>query len=426
VIVAVIVALIACFIAVEARAAEPILPLDLFRNRVFWVPACVSALIGVALFGSTTLLPVYLQVVKGADPATAGLHMTPMMAGTLVTSIGSGRIISRIGRYRVFPIVGTAIVTLALFLLSTLTADTSIWLCSAYMLLLGLGLGMVMQVLVLAVQNAVPYESLGVATSGVTLFRMVGGAVGVAAFGGIFALALANNLDRLLAGVSLPNLTDPTAIGALPPPMRAAYFTSFADALHPVFQTATAAALVGFLLTLLLKDIALRKTSAAEGIGQAFAMPQDATSLEELERIVSRLAARENRWQLYRALAHQAHIPLDPQEMWLLFRLGERDAPIRQKALAAQLQVNGECIRDLAVRLEERGLIALDEQGRIDFTPQGRHAYTRLLALRREQLNRLLERWEPRKHAEVRAMLAELARHLSAAPPMLPSAKGES
>jgi Mn-dependent DtxR family transcriptional regulator len=112
--------------------------------------------------------------------------------------------------------------------------------------------------------------------------------------------------------------------------------------------------------------------------------------------------------------------------MWLLFRLGERDAPIRQKALAAQLQVNGECIRDLAVRLEERGLIALDEQGRIDFTPQGRHAYTRLLALRREQLNRLLERWEPRKHAEVRAMLAELARHLSAAPPMLPSVKGES
>ena len=420
IIVAVIAVLLGCFLAVEARATEPILPLDLFRNRVFWVSACVSTLIGVALFGSTTLLPVYLQVVKGADPATAGLHMTPMMAGTLVTSIGSGRIITRIGRYKIFPIVGTGIVTLALFLLSTLTAETSIWICSAYMLILGLGLGMVMQVLVLAVQNAVPYEKLGVATSGVTLFRMVGGAVGVSLFGGIFALALANNLQRLLAGVSLPNLTDTAAIAALPPPLRSAYFTAFADALHPVFQTATVAALIGFVLTLMLKEIALRKTAAAEGIGQAFAMPQDATSLEELERIVSRLAAHENRWQAYGRLAEEAQVSLDAQEMWFMFRLGEREAPVREQDLAAALQASGECIRDLAVRLRGRGLVIQDAQGRLDFTPDGRRIYARLLAFRREQLARLLDRWEPRKHAEVRTMLAELARHLSASPPMLP------
>jgi len=424
-IIAVIVALIACFLFMEARAREPILPLDLFRNRIFSVSACVSALIGMALFGSTTLLPVYLQIVQGVDPATAGLHMTPMMGGTLITSIGSGRLITRIGRYRIFPIIGTGIVTIALFLLSTMTVATSIWLASAYMLLLGLGLGMVMQVLVLAVQNAVPYESLGVATSGVTLFRLVGGAVGVALFGGIFAFALANNLQELLAGVKLPNFTDPAAIAALPPPTRAAYFTAFAEALHPVFQTASAAALFGFLLTLLLKDIALRKTAAAEGIGQAFAMPQDATSLEELERIVSRLAAHENRWQVYRALSRQAQVSLDPQEMWFLFRLGERDAPMREDDLAAALRVSGECMRDLAARLEARGLIALDEQGRIDFTPQGRNAYARLLTLRREQLSRLLDRWEPRKHAEIRAMLADLARHLTVAPPMVPVVSSE-
>jgi MFS family permease len=381
----------------------------------------VSALIGVALFGSTTLLPVYLQVVKGADPATAGLHMTPMMAGTLITSIGSGRIITRIGRYKIFPVIGTAIVTVALFLLSTLTAETSIWTCSAYMLLLGLGLGMVMQVLVLAVQNAVPYESLGVATSGVTLFRMVGGAVGVSLFGGIFALALANNLAHLLPGVSLPNLTDPAAIATLPPPLRIKYLTAFASALHPVFQTASVAALIGFVLTLGLKEIPLRKTAGADGIGQAFAMPQDATSLEELSRIVSRLAARENRWQAYGALAQQAHISLDAQEMWFLFRLGERDAPARESALAATLQVSGDCVADLAGRLEGRGLIVRDGQGRLDFSPEGRHVYLRLLALRREQLNRLLERWEPRKHAEVRTMLGQLARQFSAAPPMLPA-----
>ena len=416
-----IAALIGALIAVEARVREPILPLGLFRNRVFWVSACVSALIGVSLFGSTTLLPVYLQVVKGADPATAGLHMTPMMAGTLITSIASGRIITRIGRYKLFPVIGTAIVTVATFLLSTLTPQTSIWTCSAYMLLLGLGLGMVMQVLVLAVQNAVRYETLGVATSGVTLFRLLGGAIGVSLFGGIFAHALADNLGHLLAGVSLPNLTDPAAIATLPPPLRAKFLTAFAAALHPVFQTASVAALIAFLLTLGLKEIALRKTAAAEGIGQAFAMPQDATSLEELSRIVSRLAARENRWQAYAALAQQAQISLDAQEMWFLFRLGERDVPARQSDVSAALQVNGECIADLVARLEARRLIVRDRQERLDFTPNGRHVYLRLLALRREQLNRLLERWEPRKHAEVRTMLAQLARQFSAAPPMLPA-----
>jgi len=280
---------------------------------------------------------------------------------------------------------------------------------------------MVMQVLVLAVQNAVPYERLGVATSGATLFRMLGGAVGVSVFGGIFALALHSNLQRFLPGVALPNLTDAASVAAMPPPVRAAYFTAFADALHPVFQTASVAALVSFLLTLMLKEIALRKTAAAEGIGQAFAMPQDATSLEELERIVSRLAAHENRWQAYDALARQAQIPLDPQEMWFLFRLGERDASVRESDLTATLQVSGECVRDLAARLKARCFVKQDEQSRIEFTPEGRHAYTRLLTLRREQLNQLLERWEPRKHAEVRTMLADLARHLSASPPMLPS-----
>jgi len=328
-IIAGIVAVIGAFLAAEARAPAPVLPLELFGERIFAVSALVSLLVGIALFGSTTLLPVYLQVVKGADPATAGLHMTPMMAGTLVTSITTGRLIARMGRYRIFPIVGMAIVTAALFLISTLAAQTLIWVASGYMLLLGLGLGMVMQVLVLAAQNAASYEHLGVATSGVTLFRSIGGSVGVALFGGIFAYALQSHLGTS-ANVA-DAATNPAAIQALSPALRAPYLDAFAAALKPVFETASVVAFCGFLLTLGLREIPLRKSSAAEGMGQAFAMPQDATSLEELERIVSRLVQQENRWTIYDALARRSGVQLKPGEMWFLFRLGERDHPVTEQ-----------------------------------------------------------------------------------------------
>lgn len=159
------------FVLVEHHAAEPILPLSLFRNRIFVVSCAVGFIVGLALFGSVTYMPLYLQVVKGVSPSLAGMQLTPMMGGVLVSSIISGQLISRIGCYRMFPIAGTAVMTVGLGLLATLGIETSAWLASGYMLVLGLGLGMVMQVLVLAVQNAVDYKDLGVAISGATLFR---------------------------------------------------------------------------------------------------------------------------------------------------------------------------------------------------------------------------------------------------------------
>lgn len=411
--------LLGAFLAAEARAGGPVLPLELFGNRVFAVSAVVSLMVGVALFGSTTLLPVYLQVVKGADPATAGLHMTPMMLGTLVTSIGSGRLIVRMGRYKVFPVTGMAIVTAALFLLSTLTATSSIWLCSGYMLLLGLGLGMVMQVLVLAAQNAVPYEHLGVATSGVALFRSIGGSFGVALFGGIFAYAL----QSYLGPGAVPDAASPAFVESLTPALRTPYIGAYAAALQPVFGTAAAIAFVGFLLTLGLKEIALRKTSAAEGIGQAFAMPQNATSLEELERIVSNLARHENRWKLYDSLAKQTGTDIDPREMWFLFRVGERDHPPTEDELCKHVRMERALLHALADRSIARGLVTRDAAGRFDFTLAGRSLYTRLLVLRRNQLESLLQHWHPSKHADVRDMLTKLARHLSTSPPLVPEAR---
>jgi EmrB/QacA subfamily drug resistance transporter len=254
-------AALAGFIAAEHAAAEPILPLHLFANRVFTISCAVGFIVGFALFGSVTFMPMYLQIVKGVSPTRAGMMLTPMMAGVLVTSIASGRIISRVGRYRPFPIAGTAIMTVGLALLATLGVASSSWIASLYMVVLGLGLGMVMQVLVLAVQNAVDYRHLGVATSSTTLFRSIGGSVGVSLFGAIFTATLTGNLAAALpAGSALAAATAPAAVQALPDATRSLYLEAFTGALHPVFLHAAAIAALGFALTWFLKEVPLRLT----------------------------------------------------------------------------------------------------------------------------------------------------------------------
>ncbi len=215
---------IGAFVLVESRVAEPILPLSLFRNRTFAVTSAVGFVVGLALFGAVTYLPLYLQIVKGVSPTRSGLQLTPLMLGLLVTSVLSGQLISRWGRYRIFPIIGTAVIAVGMLLLSRLGVGTSIWTAALDMLILGLGLGMVMQVLVLAVQNAVDYTNLGVATSGSTMFRSIGGSIGVSLFGAIFSNRLHTELaQRLTPSVHLPSTTSPAAVRALPPPVRDSY-----------------------------------------------------------------------------------------------------------------------------------------------------------------------------------------------------------
>src|SRR5271165_2716221 len=182
------------FVLVERRAAEPVLPLRLFKNQVFVSAGIVALFLGFAMFGTITFLPLYFQVVRGASPTGSGLDLLPLMAGLLITSIVSGQIVSHTGKYRVFPIVGTAIMTVGLFLLSRLSPETSTLEAAGFMFVTGFGIGMVMQVLVVAVQNSVGYEDLGVATSGNTLFRNIGASVGTAVVGTIFATELASRL----------------------------------------------------------------------------------------------------------------------------------------------------------------------------------------------------------------------------------------
>jgi EmrB/QacA subfamily drug resistance transporter len=258
------VALLVAFLFVERAAQEPILPLELFRNRTFAVTSAVGFIIGLALFGSVTYLPLFLQIVKGMSPTKSGLQLTPMMAGLLVTSIVAGRLISRFGRYRPFPIVGTALMTAAMVLLSRLGLHTTTLYTALSMVVLGLGLGMVMQVLVLAVQNAVEFRVMGVATSGSILFRQVGGSIGLAVFGAIFANSLHTKLVTYLpAGAHVPKTVSPAVVRTLPPLLHDGYTRAIAASLHPVFVTAAALSVIAFLLTWFLREVPLRTTSRA-------------------------------------------------------------------------------------------------------------------------------------------------------------------
>jgi MFS family permease len=392
------------FVFVERTAAEPIMPLALFRNRVFSTTSAIGFIVGLALFGAVTYLPLYLQIVKGHSPTVSGLVLTPLMLGVLVTSIGSGQLISRFGRYKPFPIAGTALMTVAMYLLAGLDVSTPLWQTAVYLVVLGLGLGMTMQVLVLAAQNAVPYELLGVATSGSTLFRQIGGSIGVSLFGAIFANRLALHLaSSLPAGARIPAAANPEAVKRLPAPVHTAYVDAFAVSLRPVFAVAAMISAVGFVLTWFLREVPLRRSAQAEGVAESFALPREAESLPELERICATLARRENRSRVYEQLAARAELDLDPGELWLLARLGEgAGVDLADPRLAAA-----------HASLRGRGLV---DDGRLG--GEGELLYERVVEARRSGLAELLEGWEPEQHDEVRRMLDRLARELVAEIPV--------
>src|SRR4051812_13049038 len=314
--------LLVLFVFVESRAAGPILRWALFRNRTFSVTSAIGFIIGLALFGAVTYLPLYMQIVKGRSATASGLLLTPMMAGVLIASIASGNVISKTGRYKPFPIIGTAVAALAMILLSRLAVSTPLWLAALYLLVLGLGLGLVMQVLVLAAQNAVPYKMLGVATSGSTLFRQIGGAVGVSIFGAIFANRLATELaDRIPRGLHIPAVASPAIVHRLPEAIKQPYIEAFTAALTPIFLAAAGFAIVAFLLTWLLREVPLRATATAEGIGESFASPREDRSDRELERILSSIASGRMRTDIYRRIVDESRVALTPAEAWLLGRL---------------------------------------------------------------------------------------------------------
>ena len=406
-------ALLAVFPFVESRAAEPILPFELFRNRIFTITSAIGLIVGLALFGSITFIPIYLQVVKGHSPTESGLLITPMMAGLLLTSVASGNLISKYGRYRPFPIAGTALMAVALYLLSRLEVGTSTWLAAGFLVILGLGLGMTMQVLVLAAQNAVDYRLLGVATSSSTLFRQVGGSIGVSGFGAVFATRLGHELaQRLPPGVHVPKAANPDIVRHLPAAIHAPYVAAVAAALQPVFLVAAGIGVLAFALTWLLPEVPLRETASAEGIGETFAAPREDSSADELERILSSIVRGDMRTRIYRGLVARAGLELSPPETWLLGRL-RGNTPAFVDELARDFAVSAERVAGLAGRLERRGLVS-DGAGPIDLTDRGREALSKLVDAGRAELTALCEHWERPDGEDLSPVLRRLADSLVA------------
>lgn len=260
--------LLAVFLLVESKASEPILPLRLFRSDVFSVSTAATLVIGLAMFGAIIYLPLYMQVVQGRSATASGLLMIPLMIGILVASIFSGRWISKHGHYKRFPIVGSVLLTLGMYLLSTVGVSVNQWLFSLYMVVLGAGLGLNMQVLVLAVQNAVDYKDLGIATGVTSFMRSMGGSFGVAIGGAILANRLAVNFKKLMpaAGhglarpMTMADLQSPAKLKKLPPAVHHDVVVAFAHSVQSVFLWMAPGAAFAFVIVLFLRELPLRDT----------------------------------------------------------------------------------------------------------------------------------------------------------------------
>jgi EmrB/QacA subfamily drug resistance transporter len=416
-IVVAIVATIA-FVFVERRAAEPVLPLRLFQRRTFVVSTLVGLVVGFALFGSVTYFPLFLQAVKGVSPTASGLQMLPMMGGMLTTSILSGQLISRIGRFRVFPIVGTAVMTLGLVMLARLTTESSVAAAALRVLVLGAGLGMVMQVLVIAVQNDADYHDLGVATSGATLFRFIGGSLGTAVLGAVFASRLGTLLassggSTRAAGQGL-NLE---TLAQLPPDVRARYAAAITGASDRVFTVAAVVCAVGFLITWLMPERPLRATIASpaanpgEEAGEAFARPSDGDAVAaQLYAALTRLADRDVQRAHIRQIVERAGETLSPLAAWLLVRL-ERDPTCDPLALARKHDIAEDRVRSAVEELRGRALIS-GSAPTLVLTDAGCEVLTRLVVARRQHLEGLAAEWDPRRNPEIVGYLERTAREI--------------
>jgi EmrB/QacA subfamily drug resistance transporter len=402
------------FVVTELKAAEPILPLRLFRMSAVSVTSVLGLIVGFGLFGSVTYFPVYLQVVRGVSPTASGLQMMPMMAGMLVTSISSGQIISRTGKYKFFPIVGLAVITLGLGLLSRLTATTSAIHSSALLMILGLGLGCVMQVLVIAVQNAVDYRDLGVATSGATLFRMIGGSLGTAVLGAIFSSTLAARVSQLGhagSGVAAHGMSA-AAISQMPAEARVAYASAFAGAIDQVFLVAGVIAGVGFLVAWILPERPLRATIAASAgepaleSAEAFARPvDDQFAVNQLANALAALDDRAVQREHIAAMVSRAGESLTPINAWMLVQLERRkgEAP---ETIAASQRVEPARAWAAVEELTKSGLVSrATGAGPFLLTNEGCSVFDRLVEARREHLMELAADWDPESQPDAREYL---------------------
>ncbi|GAA2930463.1 MFS transporter [Kitasatospora cinereorecta] len=414
------VVLLVAFVRTERRAAEPVLPLKLFRIRTFSLVAVISFVIGFAMFGAMTYLPTFLQVVHDITPTMSGVHMLPMVFGMLITSTGSGQIVSRTGRWKVFPVVGTAVTAAGLMLLHQLSETSSTLRMSLCFFVFGAGLGLVMQVLVLVAQNAVSYQDLGVATSGATFFRSIGASFGVAVFGTLFTNRLTGKLGEALAGRSLPPgvdaealAGDPRAVSRLPADLRSSVLSAYSSSITDVFLYAAPVVVVAFAFAWFLKEDPLRGSVTAPEPSETLASnPVQRSSYDECARALSVLATREGRREIYEKITAKAGYDLLPASSWLLLRI-KRHGTVEPAILADVAPVPLKVIIEAARQVEGRGL-ARREGLQLVLTDRGAEAVVRLAQAREESLAEMLgDWWGPERPTDLVRLVTELTAEVS-------------
>jgi EmrB/QacA subfamily drug resistance transporter len=278
---------LAAFVWVEGKMGDDaLLPLRLFRNGVFSVGSAQAALIGMGMFGGIAAIPLYLQIVKGASPTKAGLLLLPLIGAMMIASLTAGQVTSRTGRYKIFPVLGSILMVLGLALMTQIGADTALWQTDVYMAVFGLGLGMNMQSIVLAMQNSVEPKDMGVATSAVTFFRQVGGSLGTAIFLSILFTRASSNIPHELAKnhVQLPpgetfDINNTSGLNQLPPAVKHPILVGFSNAMDVVFLVGAIVLLGAIVLSVMLKEVPLRMVSGQQARAQADSAAAEAIDL---------------------------------------------------------------------------------------------------------------------------------------------------
>jgi hypothetical protein len=345
----------------------------LFRNPVFAVCSVLSFVVGFAMLGSMIYLPTYLQYVDGNSATLSGVWALPLVLGLLTASIFSGNVVSKTGHYRFFPVVGSLVMAAGLYLLSRMGPGSGVWRESLYMLVLGIGIGLSMQVLTIAVQNTVDYADLGTGTSGVTFFRTLGSSFGTAVFGTIYANALRPNLTQGIgqaarAGGDQATLTpvaeNPQAVHALPPEQSAPLAQAYADTLHTVFLWTVPVALLGFVVSLFLKQVKLRDSARASStdMGEGFAQPSTGDATKVLEFAVARIL-HEAGPDMARQIVARSDTRLDVAGAWAVMQVDHFTRMVGHAGLglmAARHRIPPEVLVPVFDRMIEEGYLTGD------------------------------------------------------------------
>ncbi|MGW0834728.1 MDR family MFS transporter [Streptomyces prunicolor] len=362
------------FCWVETRAEQPMLPMRLFSNPVFTVCSILSFIVGFAMLGALTYLPTYLQYVDGDSATISGVRTLPMVIGLLIASVFSGNVVSKTGQYRIFPIIGSAVMGVGLYLMSLMGPGTGAFLESVYMFVLGTGIGLCMQVLTIAVQNTVEYTDLGTATSGVTFFRTLGSSFGTAVFGTIYANSLAPNLKDGIAeaartsalnpAVITKAATSPEGLHKLPHAAAAPIINAYADTIHTVFRWTVPVAVIGFVVALFLKQVQLRD-SARKGstdMGEGFASPRGADSQRLLEAAVGKVIGSTD-LDTARRIITNSDTRLDVAGAWAVMQVelfGRMVGHASLGLIAARRHMPPEVLLPVFDRMVEEGYLTRD------------------------------------------------------------------